>query len=103
MSPLPAAQGAAVTWMCRPVFPMTAASSTSQSTSWGTKRGSGGLHPPQLGWGRGGTRGGGRGALTLLSAGCTMSSKGPAMALGNLLKMRGSLGTLTSCSRQWSR
>lgn len=42
-------------------------------------------------------------ALTLLSAGCTMSSKGPAMALGNLLTMRGSVGTLTSCSRQRSR
>lgn len=50
--PPPEAQGAAVTWMCRPVFPMTAASSTSQSTSWGTNRGSGGGCTPP-GWGRG--------------------------------------------------
>ena len=31
-----------VTWMCRPVFPMMAANSTSQSTSWGRRWRAGG-------------------------------------------------------------
>lgn len=44
-----------------------------------------------------------RGAgVTLLSSGSTMSSKGPVMALGNLLKMMGSAGTRACCSPQWS-
>lgn len=69
------------------------------------------LHlPVQLLWGQNGGweghsprgRGVGPGVPTLVSWGCTMSSKGPVMALGNLLKMRGSLGTLAPCSWQWS-
>lgn len=42
-------------------------------------------------------------ALTWLSAGNTMLSYGPVIALANLLKMMGSSGIGTFCSRQWSR
>lgn len=81
--------------MCRPRFPMMAANSTSQSSSYGDRSEAGRAIP--LGAVGVVTR-----LPTLVSWGCTMSSKGPVMALGNLLKMMGSLGTFTACSWQWS-